>query len=171
MARYAAFLRGVSPVNAKMAELIAAFEAAGFADVKTVASSGNVVFDARPSSDAALQTKAEAAMQKRLGRSFLTFIRPIDTLKTLLASDPYRGFKLKPGSKRIVTFLRESPKEEPKLPVELHGARVLRRKGTEVFTVYVATPYGPVFMTLIERTLGKDVTTRTWEALTKIVAR
>ena len=171
MARYAAFLRGVSPVNAKMADLVTAFEAAGFADVRTVASSGNVVFDARPASDAALQEKAEAAIRKHLGRPFLTFIRPIETLKILLASDPYRGFRLKSGSKRVVTFLREPPKAEPKLPVELHGARVLARKGTEVFTVYVATPHGPVFMTLIERTLGKDVTTRTWDALTKIVAR
>lgn len=158
-------------MNAKMADLVAAFEAAGFTDVRTVASSGNVVFDARPASAAALQTKVEAAIRKHLGRSFLTFIRPLETLKKLLASDPYRGFQLKPGSKRVVTFLREPPREEPDLPVELHGARVLVRKGTEVFTVYVATPHGPVFMTLIERTLGKDVTTRTWDALTKIATK
>ena len=44
--RYAAFLRGVSPMNAKMPELKRAFEAAGFGDVKTLLSSGNVVFDA-----------------------------------------------------------------------------------------------------------------------------
>ena len=35
-------------MNAKMPELKKAFEAAGFADVKTVLSSGNVVFSARP---------------------------------------------------------------------------------------------------------------------------
>src|ERR1041385_1159873 len=39
MPRYAAFLRGVMPMNCKMAALKAAFEAAGFTDVKTVASS------------------------------------------------------------------------------------------------------------------------------------
>lgn len=44
MPRYAAFLRGVSPMNAKMPELKKAFEAAGFLEVKTVLSSGNVVF-------------------------------------------------------------------------------------------------------------------------------
>jgi len=31
--RYAAFLRGVSPMNAKMADLKRAFEAAGFTDL------------------------------------------------------------------------------------------------------------------------------------------
>ena len=44
---YAAFLRGVSPMNAKMPEVKRCFEAAGFTDVKTLLSSGNVVFGAK----------------------------------------------------------------------------------------------------------------------------
>jgi Uncharacterized protein conserved in bacteria len=47
MARHVAFLRGVSPINAKMPQLKRCFESAGFANVKTVRSSGNVVFDTR----------------------------------------------------------------------------------------------------------------------------
>jgi uncharacterized protein (DUF1697 family) len=50
MPRYVAFLRGVSPMNAKMAELKRCFEGAGYTDVKTVLSSGNVVFDVRAKS-------------------------------------------------------------------------------------------------------------------------
>ncbi|MBU6441240.1 MAG: DUF1697 domain-containing protein, partial [Betaproteobacteria bacterium] len=46
MTRYLAFLRGVSPVNASMPALRAAFEAAGFGQVRTVLGSGNVAFDA-----------------------------------------------------------------------------------------------------------------------------
>jgi uncharacterized protein (DUF1697 family) len=70
MKRYAAFLRGVSPMNAKMPELKKAFEAAGFTDVKTVLSSGNVVFSAPAAPEAALERKAEATMAKRLGNAF-----------------------------------------------------------------------------------------------------
>jgi uncharacterized protein (DUF1697 family) len=51
MRRYAAFLRGVMPTNAKMSDLVKAFEAAGFEDVKTVLSSGNVVFSAPASKE------------------------------------------------------------------------------------------------------------------------
>ena len=69
MPRYAALLRGVSPMNAKMPELKRAFENAGFDEVRTVLGSGNVVFNARAASDAALQRKAEAAMQEHLGRT------------------------------------------------------------------------------------------------------
>jgi uncharacterized protein (DUF1697 family) len=168
MPRYAAFLRGVSPMNAKMPELKKAFEAAGFADVKTVLSSGNVVFSAPKTSEASLQRKAEAAMEKRLGHGFLTIVRPVDTLREILASDPYKAFQLAPESKRIVTFLREKPKAKLTLPIEMDGSRILSMSEREVFTVYVPNPKGPVFMTLIEKTFGKDVTTRTWETVTKV---
>jgi uncharacterized protein (DUF1697 family) len=57
MKRYAALLRGVSPMNAKMPALKACFEAAGFEDVKTALSSGNVVFSARATSESALEKK------------------------------------------------------------------------------------------------------------------
>jgi len=49
MPRFVAFLRGVSPLNARMPELKSSFEAAGFRNVRTVLSSGNVVFDASSS--------------------------------------------------------------------------------------------------------------------------
>src|SRR5690348_1698020 len=99
MPRYAAFLRGVMPTNAKMPELKAAFESAGFSDVKTVLASGNVVFDARAASNATLERKIEAAMQQRLGRVFLTIVRPVDALRKLLTSDPWRAWRVAPDAK------------------------------------------------------------------------
>jgi uncharacterized protein (DUF1697 family) len=166
--RYAAFLRAVSPMNANMAELRRAFENAGFEDVKTVLSSGNVVFSAPAAPNERLERRIEAAMTKELGRTFLTIVRPVDALRRMLASDPYTPFRLKPGSKRIVTFLRGRPTARLALPIELHGARILCRKGGEIFSAYVPSPRGAVFMTLIEKTFGKDVTTRTWETVQKV---
>ena len=155
-------------MNAKMPQLKQAFEAAGFTDVKTVLSSGNVAFTARKGSDASLQRAAEDAMRERLGQAFLTIVRPIDALVALLATDPYRTFRVGPAAKRIVTFLREKPDAKIRLPVELHGARLLALRGRELFSAYVSTPKGPVFMTLIERTFGKELTTRTWDTVGKV---
>ena len=168
MPRYAAFLRGVMPTNAKMPALKQAFEKAGFTEVRTVLGSGNVVFSARAASDTALQRKAESAMQEHLGRTFPAIIRSIDELQALLASDPFSKHRLPPDSKRIVTFLREAPgRALPRLP-EQDGARILEVRGREVFTAYVRTPKGPVFMSLIQKTFGEDVTTRTWDTIQKV---
>jgi uncharacterized protein (DUF1697 family) len=168
MPRYAAFLRGVMPTNAKMGELRESFEAAGFTGVKTVLSSGNVVFEARATSEASLERRAEAAMNERLGRSFLPIVRPLEALRALLAADPYQGFRLAPGSKRVVTFLRRAAAPKVRLPVELDGARILCVRGGEAFSAYVRSSHGPAFMTLIERTFGKEATTRTWETVRKV---
>jgi uncharacterized protein (DUF1697 family) len=171
MERYAALLRGVSPMNAKMAELKKCFEEAGFTEVRTVLASGNVVFNAkRAASETALERRIERAMQASLDRSFLTIVRSIRALEQLLESDPYAAFKLRPASKRVVTFLREAPSTRPKLPVELDNARILALNGREVLSAYVPGPKGPVFMQLIERTFGQDVTTRTWDTVRKVAA-
>ena len=168
MPQYAAFLRGVMPMNAKMPQLKSCFEAAGFKDVKTVLSSGNVVFSAPAAPEASLERTAEAAMKKHLGRSFFTIIRPLEALRAIVASDPYRAFRLAPDAKRVVTFLREKAKSKLTLPIELHGARILRMEGREIFSAYVPTPHGPVFMSLIEKTFGEEVTTRTWDTVKKV---
>jgi hypothetical protein len=40
--------------------------------------------------------------------------------------------------------------------------------GREVFTSYVRGPKTPVFMTLIERSFGKELTTRTWDTVGRL---
>ncbi len=37
-----------------------------------------------------------------------------------------------------------------------------------MFSAYLPSPKGPVFMTLIEKTFGKEVTTRTWDTVRKL---
>jgi uncharacterized protein (DUF1697 family) len=154
-------------MNAKMAELKRCFETAGFTDVRTVLSSGNVAFGARAKSDIALAREAEAAMAKQLGRTFYTIVRPASILRELLEADPYAAFRLPANAKRIVTFLREPHKAKLSLPIETDGVQVLAMNGREVFTAYVPNARGPVFMALIEKLFGAHVTTRTWDTVRK----
>ena len=158
-------------MNAKMSEVRRAFEDAGFTDVKTLLASGNVVFTANSAPAARLQAEAEAAMERRLGRSFLTFVRPVNGLRTLLESDPYKGFAPVAGTKRIATFLRDTPDKRLVLPIEEQGARILTLKGGVAFGDYVPDPKaGPFFMALLEKTFGKAQTTRTWQTLERVAA-
>jgi uncharacterized protein (DUF1697 family) len=156
-----------------MPQLRECFQAAGFADVRTVLSSGNVAF----STDApagptltALEQKAERAMLASLGHAFPTIVRPAAYLQALLASDPFAEFALPPAAKRVVTFLRRAEEGAVELPLERDGARILKRAATEVFTAYEPHPKGPVFMTLLERAFGKDITTRTLATVEKCAA-
>lgn len=168
MPRYVAFLRGVSPTNASMPALAHAFEAAGFTDVCTILSSGNVAFSARNASDIVLSRRAETAMRDAFDKPFATIVRPSAHLQALLAANPFAAWDLPPEAKRVVTFLRAAPAAAPALPIERDGARILARDDREVFTAYVRHPKGPVFMTLLEQTFGREITTRTWDTVRKV---
>lgn len=169
MARYAALLRGVSPMNCKMPELKKALESAGFTDVKTVISSGNAVFSARKSPETTLEKKCEAAIKKHIGRHFMTIVRPVEELEALLQTDPFAKFDLPLRAKRNVTFLRAAPKTKPKLPIHLEAACICALKGREAFTYYVPQEVNATFMDLIQQTFGKEQTTRTWDTVARIV--
>jgi uncharacterized protein (DUF1697 family) len=167
MPRYVALLRGVSPMNASMPELKRCLESAGFGNVRTLLSSGNVAFDAPGRSETLLAGKVEAAMQEQWGRSFWTVVRSTRYLQELIQSDPFADYPLPAAGKRVVTFLREPQPAPPDLPIEREGARILSMQDLEVFSDYLPRPRGPIFMTLIEKTLGSNITTRTWDTVRK----
>src|SRR5512145_3139423 len=70
--RYVAFLRGVSPMNLRMADLKRCLEDEGFKDVRTLLSSGNVVFSVDNVPGRALEDRIESSLRRRLGREFPT---------------------------------------------------------------------------------------------------
>ena len=153
-------------MNLKMPELKRCFESAGFIGVKTLLSSGNVVFKAKGSASA-VERRAEETMSKDLGRKFYTIVRSVSDLKAMIEADPYEKYSLPEGAKRVVSFLREPRKPKVAIPIELDGARILETEAREVFSAYLPGPRGPVFMGLIEKAFGPEVTTRTWETVKK----
>jgi uncharacterized protein (DUF1697 family) len=167
MPRYVALLRGVSPANLKMPDLKRCLEGAGYTNVKTVLSSGNAAFDSPSGSVAAIERRIEAALTKQLGRSFYTIVRSVQELNDLIEADPYADFDLPADAKRVVTFARKLPNLKSRLPLERDGAQILAAGSREAFSAYVPSPRGPVFMELIKANFGSEVTTRTWETVTK----
>ncbi|MBH9576868.1 DUF1697 domain-containing protein [Inhella proteolytica] len=168
MKRYIALLRGVSPMNCRMPELKLCFEAAGFQDVRTLLSSGNVAFTARPAEVPVLERAAEQAMQAHWGRAFKTIVRPASFLQALVEAEPFAAFALPAEAKPIVAFLRRPYAGEAlELPIRQAQAAILALAGTEVLAAYVPNAKAPAFMALLERRFGKEITTRTWDTVRK----
>jgi uncharacterized protein (DUF1697 family) len=109
-------------------------------------------------------------MQEHLDRTFMTIVRSTKALQALLDADPYGDFRLPAKSKHVVTFLREAPTAKLSLPIKLGDARILAVRGQEVLTSYVPHPGSPVFMRLIEKTFGAEITTRTLDTIKKCAA-
>ncbi len=169
LTRYVALLRGVSPLNAKMPALKAAFEAAGLQKVRTVLSSGNVVFSSNAQSAKALESLAEGAMKQHLARGFSTIVRSVAELRLLVQNDPFEKFSVEPGAKRVVSFCRKTLTSSLKFPHHQDGVTLHSLIGRELYCSYVPHPKGPIFMQMIDRQFGDTVTTRTWDTVGKVI--
>jgi uncharacterized protein (DUF1697 family) len=92
VARYAAFLRAVNlgaRRRASGADLRRAFEAAGFTDVSTFRTSGNVAFDADRASTEALRGRIERALTDALGFEVVVFLRSAAQMRALADERPF----------------------------------------------------------------------------------
>jgi uncharacterized protein (DUF1697 family) len=92
VARYAAFLRAVNLGSTRKApseKLCAAFEAAGFEDVATFQTSGNVVFSAPAGGDAELIETIEAGLLETLGFEVPVFLRGEAEVRAIAAKRPF----------------------------------------------------------------------------------
>lgn len=156
-------------MNAKMPVLKQAFESAGFTGVKTVISSGNVVFDHPGAPVDELESQAEAAMTAIMGKCFGTYVRPVEHLRRLLERAPFDPYPLPPEAKRLVGFLKRPQEGALELPIHRDGASILELDGVEVLCAYVPNPQGVLFMPLLEKTFTKQITTRTVDTVRKCV--
>lgn len=119
MSRYVALLRGVNlgKRQVKSAELVAAFEAMGFANVKTLLASGNVLFDG----EAPERARIEAALERQFGFAIGTVLRSRDEMAALVARDPFKGRIEDADTKLYVTFLAEPDARTLPMPCGIAG--------------------------------------------------
>lgn len=93
MARFVALLRGVNVggINIKMADLKAAIEGLGLANVKTVLASGNVLFDSERTDPAALKAEIEAGLRDRFGYEAWIVLLDQPTLARIVEDFPFEA--------------------------------------------------------------------------------
>ncbi len=177
MPHYAALIRGITPSNPNMtgAALRGVFEELGFADVASVLASGNIVFGSEASDVSTLEKRIEQALGDELGIPGRTIVRSHDELRTLLDSDPFPGLTHGRGTYLTATFLKDAA--PPALPAE-HRDGLSRLVGYDpaaraVLAVTDNSVPGrtPDFMVWLEKNYGKDITTRTWLTVQRIVKK
>ncbi|MGY0500915.1 DUF1697 domain-containing protein [Nocardia sp. FBN12] len=176
MESYAALLRGIMPTNPNMRneKLRGVFEGLGFEKVVSVLSSGNVVF--RTADDPAdLEERIQQALNAELGIPGGTIIRSHPELRALLDRDPFAGLPHERGSYLTVTFFKAKMREAD---TEAFADDSLTRvigydREARAFLTVNDNSVGktPDFMARLEKTYGKDITTRTWLTVQRVVKK
>ncbi len=170
-----AFLRGINVGGhhkIPMPDLKAAFESMGFRNVRTVLASGNVVFEPTGKKAEDLEGTIARGLAGAFGFPVPVLLRSVREIADLVAADPFKGLAPGADAKLYVTFL---PRDRPgasraKLPAPPKGARIVSVRPGEICSA-VALSRGvgtPELMAFLEKSLGRDVTTRNWQTVTKL---
>jgi uncharacterized protein (DUF1697 family) len=178
MPQFAALLRGIAPSGRNMTndKLRGVFERLGFTQVASVLASGNIVFRSDTADAAVLEQRIEDALATDLGLSSRTILRAHADLRALLDSDPFPGLTHGRATYLTATFLKDpatAPDVVPEHPDS--RTRVVRydRAARAVLAITDNSDPGttPDFMTSLETSYGKDITTRSWLTVQRVVTR
>jgi uncharacterized protein (DUF1697 family) len=178
MQQYAALLRGIAPSGRNMTndKLRGVFERLGFADVASVLASGNIVFRSADADVPTLEQRIEDALADDLGIRSRTIIRSHPELRTLLDSEPFPGLTHGRGTYLTATFLKDAATAPAVVPEHPDArTRVVRydKAARAVLAITDNSDPGttPDFMSWLETSYGKDITTRTWLTVQRIVKK
>lgn len=179
MTSYCALLRGIGPGKPGNDALRATFTGLGMTDVSTLLSSGNVLFTTRSAeSTAALEERIQHALRQECGIGGGTILRSRRELQDLVELQPFGGLTHGSESYLTVTFFKHPPaatSHDLGLPDEAiphvrllgyeHGSRCL------LAVVDQTRARAADYMAWLQRRFGTDITTRTWNTVTKVLAK
>lgn len=173
--KYVAFLRGINVGKHRritMAELKAQFEGAGYENVATYVASGNVIFDAAETDLEALTAEVETQLEAALGYHVDVILRGAEEIGGLVTANPFAGVEAGDQVRLNVTFLGGESGARSTTRTESPGFRILRASDREVLSVLDLREIGTRdVMTVLEKTYGKRITTRSWTVIEEINSR
>lgn len=177
MGRYTALLRGIAPSNPNMTndKLRGVLEGLGLGSVGSVLASGNLVFETGETDVPALEGRIQRALTAELGIPGGTIVRELGELRALLDRDPFEGLTHGRGTYLTVTFRKArgadvTVPEDPDPRTRVVG---YDREADAFLAVIDNSEPGrtPDFMAWLDATYGKDITTRTWLTVQRIVTK
>jgi uncharacterized protein (DUF1697 family) len=173
--KYVAFLRGINVGGnrvLKMADVKAAFEAAGMTGVNTILASGNIVFESATKDTAKPERTLEQQLEATFGHQIGVFVRTAGEMGELVTADPFKRRQMTPETRLYVMFLASPPPNKPKTPFkgpvgDLQVLRVTDRELCAIMTV-TADVKTPDAMNAIGKLYGPKITTRNWNTVQKV---
>lgn len=156
-----------------MAHLRAWLTRLGFADVRSLLQSGNLVFKGGAKSSAQLERMLEAAAAKQLKLETDFFVRSAAEWQEVIAHNPYPAEAERDPGHLLVMCLKDAPAAAAvrALQAAITGRETVRTWGAHAYLVYPdGVGRSRLTIALIERTLGSRGTGRNWNTVLKLEA-
>lgn len=172
--KYVAFLRGINVGGnhkVPMAELRAEMEKLTCENIVTILNSGNVIFEVKKEEEEVLEQKFAAHLEKAFGFPIPTIVRSIEAIEGLLSDNPFKDEVLTKDLRFYISLLQQNVEGDLALPwtSEDGSFRILEKRGKDIISLLdVSVNKTPKAMAVLEKTYGKDITTRNWNTIKRI---
>jgi uncharacterized protein (DUF1697 family) len=156
-----------------MSDLRALLADLGFADVRSLLQTGNLVFRSDAPAAAELERRLEAAAAERLGLRTDFLVRTADEWAAAVQRNPLPDVATQEPGRLVVMFLKQAPDQAAvaALQAAVKGPEVIRAAGRQL---YISYPDGigrsRLTTGLIESRLGTRGTGRNWNTVRKLDA-
>lgn len=170
-----AFLRGINVGGhhkIPMADLKKILQKLEFENVITILNSGNIVFDAFTQDLKNIEKTISDHLEKTFGFPVPTIVRKSKEIDKLWKSNPFKNVKLTSDTRFYVSFIRGNNNSKIKLPRENSDKSfsiIEMRNKTIVSVLDLSLSKTPKAMEALEKHFGKDITTRNWNTIERIV--
>ena len=174
MKTYIAFLRGINVGGhhkVPMADLKTELQKLGFKNIITILNSGNIIFDYTDEETTTLEQIIATHLEKKLGFPIPTIIRTAEAIQQLLAQNPFSLIEITKDSRLYISFLKTTVKTILQFPwqSEDQSYKILDYKNNNIISVLdLSKSKTTKAMAILERSFGKDITTRNWNTLLRI---
>ena len=173
--RYVAFLRGINVGGhhkVPMAELRLIMEELGFEKVITLLNSGNIIFDATTEYPENLEKIVSKKLEETFNFRVPTIIRNSKSIMELFNDAPFQHEERNKDIRLYISFLRKRSQTELATPWTSsdNAYKIIEIKETAILSVLdLSVAKTPNTMENIEKMFGKDITTRNWNTIERIV--
>jgi uncharacterized protein (DUF1697 family) len=175
--KYIALLRGINVGGhhkLPMADLKKSLARLGYKNIITLLNSGNVIFEAPATKTRALETSLSTHLEKTFQFPVPVLIRTAKSIEQLYATAPFEGIEVHKDIRLYVSFLREDKLPDLTLPWsgEDDSFRIISRSEKAVHSVLdLSVSQTPKAMDALEKMFGKDITTRNWKTIERIIKK
>jgi uncharacterized protein (DUF1697 family) len=173
MTSYVALIRGIGPGDPRKSNesLRGVLTELGYDNVASVISSGNVVFTSHESDPDAIGDRIEAAWPELRGFSATTIVRSKEQLEALIEKLPFGDLPHNQTSYQLVTFFKRPVGEAVDPPADYAVTSLGLIDGALCSVSDPSRTRTPDAMKWMEKTYGKELTSRTPLTLARIVTK
>jgi uncharacterized protein (DUF1697 family) len=173
MTSYVALIRGIGPGDPRKSNesLRGVLEELGYGNVASVISSGNVVFTSDETDADAIGDRIEAAWPEMRGFAATTVVRSKEQLEALIEKLPFGDLPHNQTSYQLVTFFKRPVAEAVEPPADYAVTSLGLVDGALCSVSDPSRTKTPDAMRWMEKTYGKELTSRTPLTLGRIVKK